>query len=115
MEQKQEPRQDTRGMLRRMMRNKMVIVRAEPAKTPSQVVSQWAEESGVKKDAALELLERLRGSLPFDEDGCLQGKAVLDAIELQATLMRDCDWASANKLRISAISLREQFTRLGML
>lgn len=115
MKPKQEPRQDTRGMLRRMTRNRLVIVKAKPAETPSQVVFRWAEESDVDRENAIELLERLRRSLPFEEDGCLQGGAILDAIELQATLMRECDWAAANRLRISADNLREQFTQLGLL
>lgn len=110
-----EPRQDTRGMLRRMGRNKLVVVKADLADTPSQVVFRWAEESGVERGDAIELLEKLRRSLPFEEDGRLQGKAILDALELQATLMRDCDWAAASRLRLSADNLRQQFTRLGLL
>lgn len=110
-----EPRQDTRGMLRRMSRNNLVVVKAERADTPSQAVFRWAEESGVERGDAIELLERLRRSLPFEEDGCLRGGAILDALELQATLMRDCDWAGANRLRLSADSLRKQFTQLGLL
>lgn len=110
-----EAKQKTRGMLRRMMRNELVVVKAKPAEAPSQIVFQWAEESGVKREVALELLERLRRSLPFEEDGSLRGSYILDALERQATLLRDCDWADANRLRLSADRLREQFTRMGLL
>lgn len=112
---KQEGRQETRGMVRRMMRNRLAIVKAKAAEAPSQVVFRWADESGVERKDALELLERLRRSLPFEEDGCIRGLAILDALELQAKLLRDCDWASANRLRLSADRLREQFTRMGLL
>lgn len=115
LEAKQEGRQETRGMVRRMMRNSLAIVRAKPAETPSQVVFQWASESGLERAVALELLERLRQSLLFEEDGCIQGTAILDALERQATLMREHDWVTANKLRLTADRLRDQFTQAGLL
>lgn len=110
-----EARQETRGMVRRLMRNRLAIVKAKPVESPSRVVFRWADESGVKREDALELLERLRRSLPFEEDGCVRGEAILDALELQAKTLRDCDWAEANRLRLSADRLREQFTRMGLL
>jgi len=102
-------------MVRRMMRNNLAIVKAKPAESPSQVVFRWAEESDVERKAAIELLERMRRAILFEEDGCLRGGAILDALETQASLLRDVDWAAANKLRISAEKLRGQFTRLGLL
>ncbi len=110
-----EGKQATRGMVRRMMRNNLAIVKSKPAEAPSRVVLRWADESGVTREDALELLERLRRSLPFEEDGCIRGSAILDAIELQAALVRDCDWVAANRLRLSADKLRDQFTRMGLL
>ncbi len=109
-----EPRQETMGMLRRMRRNKLAAVKSEPAESPSQVVLRWAQELGVERKAALELLEKLQPTLPFEEDGRLRGSAVLDALELQAALVRDC-WAAANRLRLAADKLRDQFTRMGLL
>lgn len=111
-----EGTQETRGLLRRMMRNNnLAIVKTVPAETPSQAVFQWAEESGVARRNALELLERLRQTLPFEEDGCLKGLAILDALDRQVDLMRDGDWSSANRLRFFCEGLRDQFTRLGLL
>lgn len=110
-----EGTQETRGMVRRMMCNSLVIVKAKPADTPSQVVFSWAEAAGVRKEDARELLDKLRQSLPFEEDGCLRGAAVLDALGLQAKLMRDCDWVGAKRLRDCIDRLREQFRLSGLL
>ncbi len=87
-------------MLRRMIRNRLIIVKTDSAETPSQVVFRWAGESGVAREDALELLERLRKSLPFEEDGCLQGSAILDALDRQASLMRNSSWASGSEERL---------------
>lgn len=110
-----EDTQETRGILRRMMRNRLAIVKTVPAETPSQVVFQWAEESGATREDAIELLERLRRTLPFEEDGCLNGSAILDAIDQQADLMRDGDWPSSNRLRFFNEKLRDQLAQLGLL
>lgn len=110
-----EGTQETRGMLRRMMRNKLVIVDAKPAETPSEVVFGWAEEFGVTRVGAIELLERLRQAIPFDEDGRLNGSAIVDAIDRQANLVHRSNWSFSNKLRFAAERLREQFTHMGLL
>ena len=108
--------QETRGLVRRMMRNQVFrLVEVEPATTPHETIVAWAAAlTGKPAPADLaELADRLRDALAFEEDGALAGHLVLAAIDAQADRM--CDWKLKNKLRFLASHVELTLREMGLL
>ena len=109
-------RQPIRGMIRRMKRNKLRLVETARTQTPFEAMLEWAAELTTKPIPAdlADLAERLRGSrLLFDEDGGVNGQAVIDALAKQAGLIRA--WPQRARLNTLVGQLHGLLCELGML
>lgn len=108
-------RQPVRGMIRRVKRNRLRLVKTLPAQTPSGVMAAWAAELTAKPTPAelADLAERLRDVSAFEEDGALAGGRLVEAIDRQAD--RICDWPLRNKLRFLGGNVESAFREMGLL
>jgi hypothetical protein len=108
----------TGGMIRRMMRNRLVVVPTEPVdETPLTVLSRWTSEMGldIGRDALLDLARGLRECVYFEEDGHLFGEALVRSIRHQAKLIAQERWADKNTLRFLADRVEDTLRTMGLL
>ena len=109
-------RQPVRGMIRRMCRNRLKLVRAEPARTPFETIRAWAAElpSEPKISDLDDLAGRLRGArLLLEEDGRLAGQRIVDALTEQGGMIQS--WPQRARLRTLTEQLRAMLCELGLL
>jgi len=116
----------TRAMLRRMMRNRLVLISAIPSdRTPAQVISDFCAECEIDMDieTAAELSGRLHkdGVCFFSDDGALDGAvisriltAVCDALDKQADLIVANRWLEKNRLRAFQRELENTLIEFGL-
>ncbi len=109
-------RQPIRGMIRRMMRNHLILVPTWPAQTPFEIMAEWAEALSSKPriEDLDDLAGRLRGAkLLLEEDGVVAGQRIVDALMEQGGLIKD--WSQRTRLRTVAGQLQWLLSELGML
>lgn len=115
-----EPRRGdpTGGLIRRMMRNRLVLVPAAPTdETPLKVLSRWVRERDLdigRKDL-LDLARSLRACVHFEEDGHLLGDGIVRSLRHQAKLIAQERWTDKNTLRFLADRVEETLRRMGLL
>ncbi len=109
---------DTGGLIRRMMRNKLVLVPAVPVdETPLLVLSRWAWEMDldISRQDLLDLARSLRACIHFDEDGHLLGDGIVRSLRHQAKLIAPERWTEKNTLRFLADRVEETLRKMGLL
>ncbi len=109
-------RQPVRGMIRRMCRNRLKLVPAEPARTPFETIRAWAAELPSEPEISDldDLAGRLRGArLLQEEDGRLAGQRIVDALGEQAGLIQS--WPQRARLRTLTGQLHGLLSELGLL
>ena len=113
-----QPGDATGGLVRRVMRNQLVLVTAAPVdETPLTVLSRWAQEMGldISREELLDLARSLRECVYFEEDGSLFGDALVSAIRHQAKLIARERWTDRNTLRFLADRVEDTLRTMGML
>ena len=108
-------RQPVRGMIRRMMRNNLILVPTWPAQTPFEIMTEWAEALPSKPqiEDIDDLAGRLRGARLVEEDGAIAGQLIVDALMEQGGLIKD--WGQRARFRTLAGQLQALLCELGML
>ena len=108
----------TGGLIRRMMRNKLALVPADPVdETPLKVLSRWAQEMDldISRQDLLDLARSLRECIHFGEDGHLLGDGIVRSLRHQAKLIAPQRWTEKNTLRFLADRVEETLRRMGLL
>lgn len=109
---------DTGGLIRRMMRNKLALVPAAPVdETPLKVLSRWVQEMDldISRQDLLDLARSLRQCIQFEEDGHLLGDAIVHSIRHQGKLIAAQRWTEKNTLRFLADRVEETLRKMGLL